>query len=135
MQPDRLDDLRQQLPGAADERDPLHVLVGARRFADEHQIGGRVADAEHDLLAAQPMQLAARAVADLVADRCSASVGRSRASVMARSRRVGGDRRGRLRFCGCRAMQRRLERCRQRCRTVSRRRQRGSGLTPVTPSS
>ena len=47
----RLDHLRQQLARAADERDPLDVLVGARRLADEHQIGVRIADAEHDLLA------------------------------------------------------------------------------------
>ena len=41
VKPDRLDDLRQQLPGAADERDALDVLVGARRLADEHQVRRR----------------------------------------------------------------------------------------------
>ena len=66
-QADRLDDLGQQLAGAADERLALLVLVRARRLADEHQVGVRVADAEHDLLAAQRVQLAARARrADLV---------------------------------------------------------------------
>ena len=47
----------------------LDVFVGARRLADEHQVGVRVADAEHDLLAAERVQLAARAVADVRADR------------------------------------------------------------------
>ena len=31
-------------PGAADERQPLAVLLGARRLADEHQVGVGVAD-------------------------------------------------------------------------------------------
>ncbi len=62
---DRFDDLRQQLAGAADERDALHVLVGARRLADEHQVRVGIADAEHDLLAPERVQLAARAVADV----------------------------------------------------------------------
>src|SRR6185503_173281 len=67
-QADRLDDFRQQLPGAADERNALDVLVAARRLADEHQVGVRVADAEHDLRASERVQLAARAVADVGAD-------------------------------------------------------------------
>ena len=47
---DRLDDLRQQLAGAADKRHALLVFVGAGRLADEHQVGRWVADAEDDLL-------------------------------------------------------------------------------------
>ena len=46
----RLNHLRQQLPRAADKRDPLDVLVGARRLAHEHQIRIRIANAEHDLV-------------------------------------------------------------------------------------
>ena len=61
LQPDRLDDLRQQLPRAADERLALDVFVGARRLADEHQVGVRIADAEDDLLASERVQLAAGA--------------------------------------------------------------------------
>src|SRR6266511_1744226 len=56
---DRLDDFREQLTGAADERLPLLVFVRARRFADEHQIGVWIADTEHHLLPAEAAQLAA----------------------------------------------------------------------------
>src|SRR5688572_17685341 len=66
---DGLDDLRQQLAGAADEWLALDVFVGARRLADEHQVGVRVADAKHHLLAAGRVQLAAAAVAPDVAAR------------------------------------------------------------------
>ena len=59
LQIDRFDDLRQQLPGAADERNALLIFVGARRFADEHQIGVGIADAEDDLLPSERVQLAA----------------------------------------------------------------------------
>ena len=52
----RLNDLRQQLPRATDERFALRVFVGSRRFTDEHQLGARVADAEDDVVAA-PDQL------------------------------------------------------------------------------
>ena len=41
--------LLQQLPGLADERHALLVLVEARRLADEHQVGVRMARAEDDL--------------------------------------------------------------------------------------
>ena len=68
LHPDRLDDFRQQLTGTAHERLALDVFVRARRLADEHQVGARVPDAEHDLLPAERVQLAARAVADVVAD-------------------------------------------------------------------
>ena len=43
--------LVEQLPGGADERLALLVLVEAGRLADEHQVGVRVADAEHGLRA------------------------------------------------------------------------------------
>ena len=66
--PDGLDDLREELARAPDERDALNVFVRAGRFADEHQIRRRVAHTEHDLPAAQLVQLATRAVADLGAD-------------------------------------------------------------------
>ncbi len=56
-----LDDLREQLPGASDERLAEAVLVGARRLAHEHQFRLRIADAEDDLAAALLAQLAARA--------------------------------------------------------------------------
>ena len=39
----------EQPPRLADERQALLVLVGAGRLADEHQVGVRVARAEHDL--------------------------------------------------------------------------------------
>ncbi len=65
-----LDDLGEQLAGAADERLALLVLVLARRLADEHQAGLRVADAEDHLPAAERGQLAARAArADVLAQR------------------------------------------------------------------
>ena len=41
----------EQLPGLADERDALLVLVEARRLADEHQVGIGRAGAEHHLCA------------------------------------------------------------------------------------
>ena len=37
-QADGLDDLREELAGAADERDALDVFVRARRLADKHQV-------------------------------------------------------------------------------------------------
>ena len=74
----RLDHLRQQLAGAPDERDALHVFIRARRFADEHQVRRRVADAEDDLLPPERVQLAARAVADVLADRRQQLHGRAR---------------------------------------------------------
>ena len=47
--PDLREQLLEQLPGLADERQALLVLVEARRLADEHQVGVRIAGAEHDL--------------------------------------------------------------------------------------
>src|SRR6476659_1928947 len=49
LQPDPVEELGQQLARGADERDALLVLVKARRLADEHQLSGRRAGAEHDL--------------------------------------------------------------------------------------
>src|SRR3990170_1432779 len=44
----RLEHLREELPGQADEGLALRVLVGARRLADAHELGPRVAGAEDD---------------------------------------------------------------------------------------
>ena len=41
--------LVEQLAGGADERDPELVLLRARRLADEHEVGVRVAGPEDDL--------------------------------------------------------------------------------------
>ena len=68
LERDGFDDLRQELPRAADERKALLIFVASRSFADEHQVGFGVADAEHDLRAPQRMELAAGAVADIGAD-------------------------------------------------------------------
>ena len=45
----RLDNFREQLTGASHERLALRVLIRARRFADEHQVGIGIADAENSL--------------------------------------------------------------------------------------
>ena len=50
-QPDPAEQLVEQLPRLADERDALLVLVEAGRLADEHQVGVRAARAEDDLRA------------------------------------------------------------------------------------
>ena len=39
------------MPGASDERFAARVLIGARRFADKHQLGIRIADTENGLSA------------------------------------------------------------------------------------
>src|SRR5215813_12788584 len=52
LEPDPGEQLVGQLSGLPDERVTLFVLVAARRLADEHQVGGLVADAEDDLRAA-----------------------------------------------------------------------------------
>ena len=98
----RLDDLGEQLAGAADERLALDVFVGARRLADEHQIGARVADAVDDLLPPLRVQLAADAVAEVVADRdqrrggdsASAGTGSGASSRSAAGRSSGAAGRG-----------------------------------------
>ena len=68
----------------------LDVFVAARRLADEHQVGVGVADAEHDLLAPERVQLAARAVADVVADRDERRRPASARARSARRRRPAG---------------------------------------------
>ena len=49
---DPAEELVEQLPRLADERDALLVLVEPGRLADEHQVGVRASRAEHDLRAA-----------------------------------------------------------------------------------
>ena len=61
------DHLREQLPGAADEREALRIFIGARAFADEHQPRLFVARSEDDLVAAL-VQAAAFAIADVGED-------------------------------------------------------------------
>ena len=48
---DRLEHLREELAGTADERQALGVLVGAGPLADDDQVGLRVAGAEDDRVA------------------------------------------------------------------------------------
>jgi hypothetical protein len=48
VHPDLAEELVQELPGAADERHPLAVLLGSGRLADEHQVGVGVARPEDD---------------------------------------------------------------------------------------
>src|SRR5688572_8107835 len=59
---DGLDDLRQQLSGAADERLTALVFFLAGRLADEHQPRFGVADAKDDLRSAERAQLATTTV-------------------------------------------------------------------------
>ena len=46
-----LDDFREQLSGATDERLALFVFVRARRFTDEHQLRVNAPDTEYDIFA------------------------------------------------------------------------------------
>ena len=55
------DHLREQFAGAADEWLALNIFIVARAFADEDEIGFRIAHTEHELGAAL-VQLAARAI-------------------------------------------------------------------------
>ena len=50
-QPHGLDDPREQLAGLADEGFALFIFVGARGFADEHEFGVDIADAEDHVFA------------------------------------------------------------------------------------
>src|SRR4030095_10351118 len=68
LEANRLDDLRQLLPGTAHERYALDIFVPPRGLADKHEIGVRVANAENDLPASETAQLAPRAIADVRAD-------------------------------------------------------------------
>jgi hypothetical protein len=62
-----VDNLRQQLTGAANEWNALLIFVGTWRFADKHKFGIDVAGAK-DNVCARRGQLAALAVSDVFAD-------------------------------------------------------------------
>ena len=64
---DALEQLLEQLARCTDERDALLVLVEARRFADEHQVGIWIAGTEDDLCPSSG-QRALRAVGDDLAE-------------------------------------------------------------------
>ena len=66
--PHRFDHVVEQLPGAPHEGLALRVFIGARPLADEHQLGGWIAHAKHNLLPPLLMKRAARAVAQVFAD-------------------------------------------------------------------
>ena len=95
----RADDFGEQLSGFADERLALQILVLARRFADEHQLGLGIADAEDDLRARLHEMRAERAGQHRAAEggetRGFRSAGRGG------NQRWTGKRRGH-RLCGCR---------------------------------
>src|SRR5262249_53224444 len=59
------DEPRQETARPADERDALLVLLGARALTDEHEVGARVAVAEHHLAAALGGEGALRAAEGL----------------------------------------------------------------------
>src|SRR5882757_6319277 len=61
-----LDDIGQQLAGAADERLATRIFVGAGRLADEHELCVRIADPEDQVLAKR-RELASSAIADELA--------------------------------------------------------------------
>ncbi len=63
------DDLRQQLPRPPDERLALDIFIGARRLANKHEVSIRITDAVHDLLPSHRVQLAPRAIAQVLANR------------------------------------------------------------------
>ncbi len=135
-QADRLDDLRQQLPGAADEGLALLVFVLARRLAHEHQPRLRMADAEHHLAPSQLAQLAAHALrSDLDLQRGERLVAGERRNVCRSWTSEPSRPRPRHRP-GARRMTPARTRARPRRAAAStRRRQAGSRLTPVTPRS
>ena len=81
-QADPAEQLAEQLPGGADERHALLVLVEPRRLADEHQVGGRRARAEDDLRA-RLRERAARAARDRVARRQRAQLAAQRSMAAA----------------------------------------------------
>ncbi len=71
FQPHRVDDLRQQLPGAADERPSLRVLIRARRLADKDQFRMGIPLAEDETVT-ETAEGTAPAVAELRPDRLQA---------------------------------------------------------------
>ncbi len=75
--PDLAEQLLEQFPGGAHERQPLLVLARAGRLADEHQLGVGVARAEHDRLTRRCQLGAARTGLRLGVERlqCLASLG------------------------------------------------------------
>ena len=73
---DRLDDFGQELAGAADEWLALDVFIRSRRFSHEHQVRRGIPDAEYNLVPAETVQLAPRAVAEIDADDSQAIHGR-----------------------------------------------------------
>ena len=72
VRPIPAEELAEQLPGGADERDALLVLVEARSLADEHQVGVGRARAEDDL-GARLREGALRAARDRVAQAASSA--------------------------------------------------------------
>src|SRR5580693_4869190 len=61
LEPDLLQQRVEQFPGAPHEREPTLVLARPGRLPDEHQLGIRVAGAEHHVLARRCQLLAAYA--------------------------------------------------------------------------
>ena len=53
------------MAGASHEGFALLVFVGTGTFANEHQVGARIADAEDDLLASLLVELATGAIAEV----------------------------------------------------------------------
>jgi len=64
----RFDHVVEQLTGSAHKGFALRIFVGAGAFADEHQLGFRIAYPEDDLLAALLVQLASGAVTEILAN-------------------------------------------------------------------
>jgi hypothetical protein len=65
----RLQNSRQQLSGASDERFPLLILICTGRFTDEHQIRVRISDTEYCLRPRAGEMRTFRASANLSANR------------------------------------------------------------------
>src|SRR5258706_559034 len=68
FQPQLLDHIVEQLSSAPTERFSLLVLICARSLTDKHQFCPWIAHAKHDLLAPLLRQLAALAVANVLAN-------------------------------------------------------------------
>ena len=67
-EPHRVIILVRSWPARPTNGHPLLVLVGAGRLPDEHDFSGHAAGAEYYLPAAERVQLAPRALADVIAD-------------------------------------------------------------------
>ncbi len=83
LEPDGLDDLVEELSGAADEGSSARVLVGARRLADEHQARVRLALGVDDGVAPL-VERAADALADVGAYVCEGLAGAAEAQLVLR---------------------------------------------------